>query len=190
MADAAPLLLLSMPQMADPNFARSVVLLCEYTDEGAFGLVVNRPMEQPAWTLIRTDPPITVNPAIFGARYLIVTHPNFLAAANTLKAHKQALGISTRVVTTSEITGASPTATRTQIRNWIANFYNTHLVRPKWVLFVGDAEFIPTNYDEISPFVSDPSSPEYARTAGDMWYGQFAPGADAFTVPPFGIGST
>jgi putative transcriptional regulator len=62
MADAAPLLLLSMPQMADPNFARSVVLLCEYTDEGAFGLVVNRPMEQPAWTLIRTDPPITVNP--------------------------------------------------------------------------------------------------------------------------------
>ena len=42
MADAAPILLLSMPQMADPNFARTVVLLCDYTDEGAFGLVVNR----------------------------------------------------------------------------------------------------------------------------------------------------
>lgn len=138
--------------------------------------------------VLRCVPPLTINPNLFGARFLIVTHPNFLTAANELKAHKQALGISTRVVTTSEITGASPTATRTQIRNWIANYYNTHLVRPKWVLFVGDAEFVPTSYDDISPFVSDPNFPEHARSAGDMWYGQFQPGDDAFTVPPFGIG--
>src|SRR5215813_8035808 len=62
MAGAAPIFLLSMPQMADPNFARTVVLLCDYTDEGAFGLVVNRPMEEPAWTLIKTEPPIRVDP--------------------------------------------------------------------------------------------------------------------------------
>ena len=59
---AAPVLLLSMPQMADPNFARTVVLLCDYTDRGAFGLVVNRPMTEPAWTLIKTDPAVRVNP--------------------------------------------------------------------------------------------------------------------------------
>src|SRR3954454_15244506 len=62
MADAAPILLLSMPQMADPNFARTVILLCDYTDEGAFGLVVNRQMEEPAWTLVKTDPPVRVDP--------------------------------------------------------------------------------------------------------------------------------
>ena len=62
MADAAPILLLSMPQMADPNFARTVVLLCDYTDEGAFGLVVNRRMEEPAWTLVKTEPPVRVDP--------------------------------------------------------------------------------------------------------------------------------
>ena len=62
MADAAPILLLSMPQMADPNFARTVVLLCDYTDEGAFGLVVNRRMEEPAWTLVKTEPPMRVDP--------------------------------------------------------------------------------------------------------------------------------
>jgi putative transcriptional regulator len=59
---SAPLLLLSMPQMADRNFAKTVVLLCEYTDRGAFGLVVNRQMSEPAHTLVRTDPPITVDP--------------------------------------------------------------------------------------------------------------------------------
>jgi len=58
----APILLLSMPQMTDPNFARSVVLLCDYTDQGAFGLVVNRPMNEPAWTLVKADPPVTVHP--------------------------------------------------------------------------------------------------------------------------------
>jgi putative transcriptional regulator len=39
----APTLLLAMPQMQDPNFARSVVLLCRHESEGAMGLIVNRP---------------------------------------------------------------------------------------------------------------------------------------------------
>jgi putative transcriptional regulator len=51
-----------MPQMQDPNFARTVVLLCDYTEEGAFGLVVNRQMEEPAWTVVKTDPPVRVDP--------------------------------------------------------------------------------------------------------------------------------
>ncbi|HVO24469.1 MAG TPA: YqgE/AlgH family protein, partial [Candidatus Margulisiibacteriota bacterium] len=33
----APTLLLAMPQMMDPNFARSVVLLCKHEAEGAMG---------------------------------------------------------------------------------------------------------------------------------------------------------
>jgi putative transcriptional regulator len=62
MSDSAPILLLSMPQMADPNFAQTVVLLCDYSEEGAFGLVVNRQMDEPAWQLIRTEPPVRVDP--------------------------------------------------------------------------------------------------------------------------------
>ena len=61
-AGAAPILLVSMPQMADPNFARTIVLLCDYTEEGAFGLVVNRPMSEPAWQLVATQPPVRVDP--------------------------------------------------------------------------------------------------------------------------------
>ena len=61
---AAPILLVSMPQMMDPNFARTVVLLCDYTEEGAFGLVVNRPMTEPAWQLVKTEPPVRVDPEL------------------------------------------------------------------------------------------------------------------------------
>jgi len=40
----APSFLLSMPQLLDPNFSRTVVLLCKHSEDGAFGLVVNRPL--------------------------------------------------------------------------------------------------------------------------------------------------
>ena len=40
----APALLLSMPQLLDENFCHTVVLLCKHNHEGAFGLVVNRPL--------------------------------------------------------------------------------------------------------------------------------------------------
>jgi putative transcriptional regulator len=53
-----PALLLSMPQLQDPNFARTVVLLCDYTPDGAFGLVINRPTEMAATTMVRLEPPI------------------------------------------------------------------------------------------------------------------------------------
>ena len=44
MTSLAPALLLSMPQLVDPNFTRAVVLLCKHSGEGAFGLVLNRPL--------------------------------------------------------------------------------------------------------------------------------------------------
>jgi putative transcriptional regulator len=53
----APTLLLAMPQMQDPNFARSVVLLCRHEREGAMGLIVNRPTDTRAATLVALDPP-------------------------------------------------------------------------------------------------------------------------------------
>lgn len=35
--------LIAMPTMGDPRFARSVVYLCAHSDEGAMGLIVNKP---------------------------------------------------------------------------------------------------------------------------------------------------
>ena len=47
-----------MPQLQDPNFARTVVLLCDYVPDGAFGLVLNRPTDMPANEMVRLEPPI------------------------------------------------------------------------------------------------------------------------------------
>ena len=37
--------LIAMPSLQDPLFKRSVVYLCEHNEEGAMGLIINKPME-------------------------------------------------------------------------------------------------------------------------------------------------
>lgn len=37
-------LLIAMPGMADPNFNSTVTLVCEHNEEGALGIVINRPL--------------------------------------------------------------------------------------------------------------------------------------------------
>lgn len=55
----APALLLSMPQLTDPNFRQTVVLLCQHTDEGAWGLVLNRPTNKAATVVSEEGEPIS-----------------------------------------------------------------------------------------------------------------------------------
>ena len=43
-SNLAPGLLLAMPQLADPNFSRAVVLMIEHSEQGSFGLVINHPV--------------------------------------------------------------------------------------------------------------------------------------------------
>lgn len=61
----APVLLVSMPQMLDPNFARTVVLIAEYGRHGAFGLVMNRRMPEPAHEVIRLEPPSPIREDVY-----------------------------------------------------------------------------------------------------------------------------
>jgi putative transcriptional regulator len=37
-------LLIAMPSLVDPNFAQTVTLICEHTDKGALGIVLNKPL--------------------------------------------------------------------------------------------------------------------------------------------------
>jgi putative transcriptional regulator len=37
--------LIAMPAMVDPHFAKSLTFVCEHNDQGALGIVINRPIE-------------------------------------------------------------------------------------------------------------------------------------------------
>ena len=45
--------LIAMPSMLDPNFQRTVTYICEHTEDGAVGLVVNRPMDMDVSDVLR-----------------------------------------------------------------------------------------------------------------------------------------
>src|SRR3990167_7377720 len=57
MQDAAtPLanqLLIASPALSDPNFARSVTLICQHDDDGAMGVIVNRASEYTLGEVLR-----------------------------------------------------------------------------------------------------------------------------------------
>ena len=120
--------------------------------------------------------PIVVKPIFFGARLIIVSPPDFLAAANTLAAHKRALGISTHVVSTDTIASTPDAA---DIQGYIQNAWDNWWIRPQWVLLLGDAEFIPTHYDNTNFWDS-------AKNAGDIYYAQTVGAIDS--LPELGVG--
>jgi putative transcriptional regulator len=57
-------LLVATPRLADPNFVRTVILLLNHDDDGALGVVINRPsllpvaQVLPAWSGAVSQPPL------------------------------------------------------------------------------------------------------------------------------------
>jgi putative transcriptional regulator len=55
-------LLIALPVLTDPNFDRTIVFMLEHSDEGAVGVVVNRPSPLtvaeplPSWVALATEP--------------------------------------------------------------------------------------------------------------------------------------
>ncbi len=104
---------------------------------------------------------------------LIVTHPNFLDAANTLKSWKIRKGIHTQVRTTDE-TGNTASA----IQAYVKNAYDTWNPPPTYLLLIGDAEFIPCHYKTTHPYHG-------THTGTDLYYAT-VDGTDYF--PDISIG--
>ena len=46
-------LLIALPSLSDPHFARTVALVCQHDDEGAMGVVVNRPSDYTLGEVLR-----------------------------------------------------------------------------------------------------------------------------------------
>lgn len=65
-------LLIAMPGMADPNFSTTVTLICEHNDDGALGIIINRPLNLKLSGLFEqlsvddADPDVASNPVMSG----------------------------------------------------------------------------------------------------------------------------
>ncbi|MBF0452548.1 MAG: hypothetical protein HQK75_17735 [Candidatus Magnetomorum sp.] len=82
-----------------------------------------------------------------GHTFLIITHPNFLAAAQKLQTWKIQKGIECIVKTTTD-TGQ----TSSELRTYIQTAYDSWTHPPTYILLMGDAEYIPVNYETTHPY--------------------------------------
>lgn len=79
----APGFIAAMPQLADPNFHRTVVLVLRHGEVGAFGLVINRPANITVAQLCQSqeipyegpaDQPVMIGGPVETDRHLLVLH--------------------------------------------------------------------------------------------------------------------
>ena len=61
--DLAGQILIAMPGMADPRFEKSVVFICAHSEEGAMGLIVNKPLEDLSFSGLLEHLNIPLGPA-------------------------------------------------------------------------------------------------------------------------------
>lgn len=87
-------ILIAMPAMGDPRFARAVVLMCSHSAEGAMGLIVNHPVHDLALgdllAQLEIVPSVALPPAVHlggpveRGRGFVLHSPDYCAAGATL----------------------------------------------------------------------------------------------------------
>lgn len=115
-------LLIAMPGMSDPRFEKSVVYICAHSDDGAMGLIINKPM--PDVTLadllkqlsIEDAQGSTTVPVYFGGpveigRGFVLHSAEYQSDDNTLGVDAQFAMTATRDILTDIAAGLGPVTT-------------------------------------------------------------------------------
>jgi putative transcriptional regulator len=147
----APVLLVSMPQMLDPNFSKTVVLLAEYGAHGAFGLVLNRRMDEPARSIVTADEPLNIHPSMYlytggpvePTRAWILTAKDSLDP-DALEVIKGIYLSASPMLVRRTLEAAPDTATRMVVgyAGWGAGQLDVELAQGSWLLAPVDADLV------------------------------------------------
>jgi hypothetical protein len=112
-------------------------------------------------------------PRLTGEELLILTHPDFRTAADTLAEWKRDKGILTSVFECGTGSGIAGRSTNTEIDAFIHNRYDSVAIRPTYILLFGDAE-------HIAPFTIGFAGTDWPYailgTPGTDWMPDFAIG--------------
>jgi len=111
-------LLIAMPNLADPNFSHTVTYICEHSENGAMGLVINRPIDiKVAEVLEQMEIPIRDSSAAQAPVYLggpveeqrgFVLHSSDSAWDSTLRINDQVSVTTSRDILEAMARGEGP----------------------------------------------------------------------------------
>jgi len=142
-------LLVASPILDDPNFARSVVLVCTHDRDGAFGLVLNRPLRAQVteylagWSgplavpaVIFSGGPVDVTSA-FGLARGVVTEASWLSPPLGAVGEVQAGMVDLDAIDTLIAAGIDTVRVYSGYAGWVSGQLESELLTESW--FVVDA---------------------------------------------------
>ena len=146
--------LIAMPAMVDPNFARTLTYICEHNEQGALGIVINRPLDMSLEALFeRIDIPLedrrfAALPVMFGGpvqtdRGFVLHRPvgNWQATLPV----KEELGLtSSRDILQSVGSSGEPEEFIVSLgyAGWAAGQLEFELAQNAWLTVAADAQII------------------------------------------------
>jgi putative transcriptional regulator len=145
--------LIAMPNLADPNFHRSVTYICQHDDQGAVGLILNRATDMGLQELLQQlniEPlPQLANTAImYGGP--VDTYSGFILHrprgnwSNTLAVTNQIGLTASRDVLDAIATGTGPTDSIVALgyAGWASGQLENELLNNAWLTLPADADML------------------------------------------------
>lgn len=147
--------LIAMPSMADPNFDRTVTYICEHNDEGALGIIVNRPTPMSLGEILAqmdlqiTDPAVAAQPVLQGGPVQpergFVIHDDGNAGFSSTLSMLDGLKVTTSrdiLVALAEGHGPQRSLIALGYAGWGAGQLETEMVNNAWLTVPATAEII------------------------------------------------
>jgi putative transcriptional regulator len=147
-------LLIAMPGMLDPNFSTTVTLICEHNDDGALGIVINRPTTLKLGGLFEqlsvddADPEAANNPVLsggpVGTERGFVLHGPERAYENTLAVSDEISLTLSRDVIDAMAAGEGPEQTLVAIgyAGWEAGQIEQEMLANSWLSVPATPEIV------------------------------------------------
>ena len=146
--------LIAMPGMVDPHFSKTLAFICEHTEKGAIGVVVNKPIELTMGNLFEQidlsldDDAIRMEPIYFGGPVMVdrgfVLHRPLGAWSSTLKVDAE-IGLTTsRDILQAIAAGGGPHHVLVTLgyAGWGPGQIEDEIKRNGWLTVEADADLI------------------------------------------------
>ena len=147
-------LLVALPMLDDPNFARSVTLVCQHDDNGAMGVVVNRASEYTLGEVLAQmqidsdDVELLVSPVLNGGPVHpergFVIHDDARAWDSSLRVGDGLYLTTSRDILESRARGEGPANAVVTLgcAGWAAGQLESELAENSWLTVPADAELV------------------------------------------------
>jgi putative transcriptional regulator len=146
--------LIAMPAMGDPNFDHTVTFVCEHNEEGALGLVINRPTQMTIGEILEqmqleaADEGVAARPVLQGGPVQVdrgfVIHDSDASFASTLKVGDEIRVTTSRDILESMAKGTGPERAQVALgyAGWGAGQLDDEMAANAWLTVPARSDII------------------------------------------------